>query len=54
MLIYCLKFKQNTENVNSKVLKAKNGRTMLSSKCAVCGSKKIKIYERTRSKWIIK
>ena len=31
-----------------------NGRTMLSSKCAVCGSKKIKIYEKTRSKRNIK
>ena len=34
MLTYCLKCKRNTENVNSKVLKTKNGRTMLLSKCA--------------------
>ena len=31
---------KNTENVDPKVLKTKNGRTMLSSKCAVCSSKK--------------
>ena len=55
MLTYCLKCKYDTESVNSKILKTKNGRTMSSSKCgAVCGSKKIKIYERTRSKKIIK
>ena len=39
MLTYCLKYKKITENVNSKEWKTKNGRTMLLSKCAVCGSK---------------
>ena len=29
MLKHCLKCKKNTRNVDSKVLKAKNGRTML-------------------------
>ena len=29
MLKYCLKCKKNTRNVDSKVLKTKNGRTML-------------------------
>ena len=36
--------KNNTENVDPKT---KNGRT-------IKNKKKIKIYERTRSKWIIK
>ena len=40
MLPYCLKCKRNTKNIDSKILKTKNGRSMLSSKCAVCGSKK--------------
>ena len=31
---------KNTENVDSKVLKTENGRTMLSSKCAVSSKKK--------------
>ena len=39
MLTYCLKCKKDTECVNSKVLKNKDARTMLSSKCAVCDSK---------------
>ena len=29
MSTYCLKYKRNTENVSSKVLKSKNGRTVL-------------------------
>ena len=39
MLTYCVKYRKNTDNVDSKVLKTKNGRTMLSSKFAVCGHK---------------
>ena len=41
MLTYCLKFKKDTESVDSKRLKTKNGRATLSPKCAVCGSKKL-------------
>ena len=29
MLTYCLKWKKDTENVDSKMLKTKNGKTML-------------------------
>ena len=35
------------------MIKTKNGRLTLSSKCALCASKKIKIYERTGSRSII-
>ena len=48
------KVQKNTENVDPKALKTENGRTMLSSKCAKCSSKKLIIYERTRSKRNIK
>ena len=48
MLTYCLKCKKDTENVDTKMLKTENGRTILLSKCAVCGSKK----SRTRSERI--
>ena len=51
---YCLKSKKDAENVNSKVLKTKNGRTV-SSKCAVCGNKKLRSFldQRARSKTIV-
>ena len=42
MLPYCLKCKNNTENVDPKVLKIKNCRTTLPSKSAVSSSKKSK------------
>ena len=45
MLTYCLKCKKNTKNIDAKMMKTKNGRFMLSSKCAVCGSKKSKFMK---------
>ena len=53
MLTFCLKCKRYTQIVDSKMLETKNGRLLL-SKCAIYGSKKIKIYERTRSRRIFK
>ena len=42
MLSYCLKCRKNTESKNPKVVRTKNGRIMLLSKCSVCNSKKSK------------
>ena len=39
MLSYCLKCKKNTESINSKVSKTTNGKAMILSTCAICGSK---------------
>ena len=39
MLSYCLNFRKNIESKNPKVVRIKNGRIMLLSKCAVCNSK---------------
>ena len=44
MLTYCLKCKKNTEII-AKLMKIKNGRFMLLSKCAVCGSEKSKFMK---------
>ena len=49
MLSYCLKCRKNTENKNLRVLKTKNGRTMLLSNCAVYNSKKSKSFWKTIS-----
>ena len=39
MKSYCLKCRKNTENINPRVSKTSNGRTMVLSKCAICDSK---------------
>ena len=43
MLTYWLKYKKNTESVDSKIWKTKNGRTILSPKGALFGSKKLNL-----------
>ena len=35
----CLKCNKDTENIYPKVSNTSNGRTMIISKCAICGSK---------------
>ena len=45
MSSYCFKCRKNTESKNLKVLKTKNGRIMLLSKCAVCNKKKLKFIK---------
>ena len=40
-----LKCRKNTESKKPKAVKAKNGRIMLLSKCAVCDSKKSKFIK---------
>ena len=45
MLIYCLKCKKNTKNIEAKMMKTKNGRFVLSSKCSISCSKKSKFMK---------
>ena len=40
MKSYCLKCRKDTENINPRVSNTSDGRTMILSKCAICGSKK--------------
>ena len=53
MLSYCLKCKKNTESINPNVLKTTNGKTMILSKCATCGSKKSKFIKAQQAKGIL-
>ena len=50
MKSYCLKCRKNTENINPRVSKTSNGRTMVLSKCAICGSKKSRFIKNQKAK----
>ena len=50
MLSYCLKCKRNTESINPKVLKTTNGKAIILSKCAICGSTKSKFIKEQQAK----
>ena len=39
--------------MNPKVIETKNGRTMLSSKCAVCGAEKSKFIKEQETKGLL-
>ena len=45
---YCLKCRKDTENINPS-----NGRTMVLSKCAICGSKKSRFIKNQEAKGLL-
>ena len=53
MLSSCLKCRKNTENINPRVSKTINGKTMILSKCAICGSKKSKFIIQQEEKGLL-
>ena len=53
MKSYCLKCRKNTENINPRVSKTSNGRTMVLSKCAICGSKKSRFIKNQEAKGLL-
>ena len=44
---------KNTDNINSKMTKTKNGRLMLLSKCSICGNKKSRFVKSQEAKGIL-
>ena len=50
---YCLKCRKDTENINPKVSKTSNNRTMVLSKCAICGSKKSRFIKNQEAKGLL-
>ena len=55
MLSYCLKCRKNTENINPKISGTSNGKTMILSNCAICGSKKSKFIKNKKQMdyWVV-
>ena len=53
MKSYCLKCRNDTENINPRVSKTSNGRTMVLSKSAICGSKKSKFIKNQEGKGLL-
>ena len=53
MKSYCLRCTKNTENINPRVSKAANGRTMLLSKCAKWDSKKSRFIKNQEAKGLL-
>ena len=50
---YCLKCRKDTENINPRVSNKSNGRTVILSKCTVCGSKKSRFIKDQEAKGLL-
>ena len=53
MKTYCVKCRKNTENLNSKIFKTKNGRLIMQSKCADCRTKKSRFVKQKEAKGLL-
>ena len=53
MLSYCFKCRRNTKSVNPKVSKTINGKAIILSTCAICGSKKSKFIKQQEAKGLL-
>ena len=42
---YCLSCKKDTKNINPKIVRTKNNRLMMLSKCSICNNKKSKFIK---------
>ena len=51
---YCLEYKKHTENIDPKVSAISNGRTMILSKCAICGSKNSRFIKNQEAKRLLR
>ena len=53
MHTYCLKCKKDTANIDPKMVKTKNNRLLMQSKCSVCGTKKSRFVKEQDAKGLL-
>ena len=53
MKSYCLKWEEDTENINPRVSNTSNSKTVLLTKCAKCGSKKSRFIQNQEAKGLL-
>ena len=53
MKTYYVKCRNNTENIDHKIVKTKNNRLVMKSKCSVCGIKKSTFVKEQEAKSLL-
>ena len=53
MNTYCLKCKKNTSNIDPKMVKTKNNRLLMQSKCSICKTKKSRFVKEQDTKGLL-
>ena len=50
---YCLKGRKNTEDIDPKISSTSNGKAMILTNCAICGSKKSRFIKHQEAKGLL-
>ena len=53
MNTYCVKCKNDSENIDPKIFRTKNNRLIMQSKCPVCGIKKSRFMKEQDAKGLL-
>ena len=53
MKTYCMKCRKDTENIDPKMVRTKNNRLVMQSKCPVCGIKKSRFVIEQEAKGLL-
>ena len=53
MKSYCLSCKKDTKNINPKMVRTKNNRLMMLSKCAICSNKKSRFIKEQEARGLL-
>ena len=53
MKIYCVKCRKDTRNIDPKMVRTKNNRLIMQSKCPVCGIKKSRFVKEQEAKSLL-
>ena len=54
MKTYCVKCRKVTKNIDSKMVRTKNNRLIMQSKCSVCGIKKSRFVKEQETKGLLR
>ena len=50
---YCVKCKKDTGNIDPKIVRTKNNRLIIQSKCSICGIKKSRFIKEQEAKGLL-
>ena len=53
MKTYCVKCRKDTENIDPKIVRTKNNRLVMQSKCSVCGTKELRFVKEQVAKCLL-
>ena len=53
MNTYCVKSRDDTENIDPKIVRTKNNRLVMQSMCSVCGTRKSRFLKEQEAKGLL-